>query len=44
MDAISWPLYTPDLTILYFSFVGYIKDQVYVLPLPAMLENLKDRK
>jgi hypothetical protein len=24
--------------------VGYIKDQVYVLQLPAMLENLKDRK
>jgi hypothetical protein len=40
--AISWPLHSLDLIPFYFFLWGYIKNEVYVLPLPATLGNLKD--
>jgi hypothetical protein len=32
---IAWPPRSPDLTPLYFFFWGFVKDRVYVPPLPA---------
>jgi hypothetical protein len=41
---ISWLLHTPDaIPLLDFFFWGYAKDKIYVLPLPAVLEHLKER-
>jgi len=33
----------PGPAFLYFFFCGYIRDQVYVLPLLVMLNNLQHR-
>jgi len=35
--------YTPDATPCYFFLWGYVKDQVYVPPLPASIPELKVR-
>jgi len=39
----SWPPRSPDLTPLDFFLWGFVKDEVYVLPMPINLKNLKDR-
>lgn len=38
-----WPPRSPDLTVCDFFLWGYIKDKVYVPPLPTNLEELKIR-
>jgi hypothetical protein len=40
---IAWPPRSPDLSPLDFSIWGYLKDKVFVLPLPASLEELRAR-
>lgn len=40
---IAWPPRSPDLTPLDFFFWGFIKDTVYVPPLPASLPELRAR-
>jgi len=35
--------HTPDATPCYFFLWGYVKDQVYVPPLPAIIPELKVR-
>jgi hypothetical protein len=39
----AWPPRSPDLTPLDFSVWGYVKDKVFVQPLPASLEELRAR-
>lgn len=41
----SWPLRSPDLTPRrgIISFWGFVKDTVYILPLPLTLDELKNR-
>lgn len=39
----TWPPRSPDLTPCDFFLWGYIKDLVYVPPLPTDVEELKDR-
>ncbi len=39
---VPWPARSPDLTPLDFFLWGYVKDMVYVTPVPS-LEDLKDR-
>ena len=40
----NWPPRSPDLTVCeFFSFWGYVKDRVYVLPLPANGDELQER-
>ena len=34
---------SPDVTPLDFFLWGYVRDSVYVLPLPQSIEELKDR-
>ena len=34
---------SPDVTPLDLFLWGYVKDSVYVLPLPQKIEELKDR-
>jgi len=38
---IARPPRSPDLTHLEFSVWGYVKDKVFVPPLPASLEELQ---
>jgi hypothetical protein len=38
-----WPPRSPDLTPLDFSLWGFVKDKVYVPPVPITVINLKDR-
>ena len=40
---LSWPPRSPDATPLDFFQWGYVKDQVYVPPLPASIPELKVR-
>lgn len=40
---LHWPPKSPDLTVCDFLLWGYIKDIVYVSPLPASVEILQDR-
>lgn len=40
---IAWPPRSPDLTPLDFFLWGFIKDMVYVPPLPATLPDLRAR-
>lgn len=40
---IAWPPRSPDLTPLDFFLWGFIKDKVYVQPLPANLNDLRNR-
>ena len=39
--TIAWPPRPPDLTSQDFSVWGYVKDRVFVPPLPASLEELQ---
>ena len=38
-----WPSRSPDLTPCYFFLCGFVKDSVYVPPLPNSLKELRDR-
>ena len=38
----SWPPRWPDLTACDFFFGGFVKDSVYVPPLPMSLKELRD--
>ncbi|GFG30801.1 hypothetical protein Cfor_04298, partial [Coptotermes formosanus] len=42
-ETTAWPPRSPDLTPLGFSLWGYVKDKVFVPPLPASLEELQAR-
>jgi hypothetical protein len=33
---------SPDLTLLDFTVLGFVKDQLYVPPMPITLNNLND--
>jgi hypothetical protein len=39
--TIAWPPQSPQLTPQDFSVWGYVKDKVFVPPLPASLEKLR---
>ncbi|PNF28386.1 hypothetical protein B7P43_G16752 [Cryptotermes secundus] len=39
----AWPTRSPDLTVCDFFLRGYVKDHVYVPPLPTNLDDLKHR-
>ena len=38
-----WPPRSPDLTPCDFFFCGFVKDTVFVPPLPANLQDLRNR-
>jgi hypothetical protein len=40
-EVYPWPPRYPDLTMCDFFLWGYIKDKMYVSPLPTNLEELK---
>ena len=40
---LQWPLGSPDLTPMRFFLWGFVKDKLYVPPLPANLPEVKDR-
>ena len=40
---LSWPPRSPDLTPCDFFLWGFVKDRVYVSPLPVSLNKLRDR-
>ena len=40
---LAWPPCSPDATPCDFFLLGYIKDQVYVPPLPTSISELKVR-
>jgi len=40
---LAWPLHSPDATPCDFLIWGYVKDQVYVPPLPASIPELRVR-
>jgi hypothetical protein len=42
--TLAWPPRSSDLTPLDFSVWGYVKDKVFVPPLPASLEEIRARK
>ena len=39
----KWPPRSPDLTVCDFFLWGYVKDRVYVPPLPATVDELQER-
>ena len=39
----TWPLRSPDLTLCDFFLWGFVKDNVYVPPLPQTLPELRKR-
>ena len=39
----AWPPRSPDLTVCDFFLWGYVKDRVYVPPLPTSIHDLKQR-
>ena len=39
----SWPPRSPDMTPCDFFLWGYVKERVYVPPLPADLDELRNR-
>jgi len=39
----KWPPRSPGLTVCDFFFWGYVKDRVYVPPLPATVDELHER-
>jgi hypothetical protein len=39
----TWPPRSPDATLCDFFLWGYVKDQVYVPPLPASIPELQLR-
>jgi hypothetical protein len=40
---IPWPPKSPNLTPMDFSFWGFVKDNVYIPPMPVDLQELHDR-
>jgi len=40
---LAWPPRSPDLTPCYFFLWGFVKDSVYVPPLPMSLKELRDQ-
>jgi len=38
----KWPPRSPDLTVFDFFLWGYVKDRVYVPPLPATVDELQE--
>jgi len=40
---LRWPPHSPDLTPYDFFLWGFVKDSVYVPPLPMSLKELRDR-
>jgi hypothetical protein len=40
---LTWPPRSPDLTLLDFYFWGYVKNKVYVPPLPRDLREVRER-
>jgi hypothetical protein len=42
IGSTSWPPQSPETTPLNFFLLGFVKDEVYVLPMPKTLDNLKD--
>ena len=40
---LPWPPRSPDLTTCDFFLWGFVKDSVYVPPLPMSLKELRDR-
>jgi hypothetical protein len=40
---IPWPPRLPNLTSMDFSYWGFMKDNVYILPMPVDLQELRDR-
>ena len=43
LALLSWPPRSPNLTPCDFFLLGFVKDNVYVPPLPQNLEELKNR-
>jgi len=39
----KWPPRSPDLTVCDFFLWGYVKDRVYLPPLPATGDELQER-
>jgi len=39
----KWPPRSPDLSVCVFFLWGYVKDRVYVPPLPANVDELQER-
>src|SRR5215469_14392144 len=39
----KWPPRSPDLTVCDLFLWGYVKDRVYVPPLPATVDELQER-
>ena len=39
----KWPPRSPDITVCDFFLWGYVKDRVYVSPLPATMDDLQER-
>ena len=39
----AWPPRSPDLTVCDFFLWGFVKDKVFIPPLPTDLANLKHR-
>ena len=39
----KWPPRSPDLSVCVFFLWGYVKDRVYVPPLPANVDGLQER-
>ena len=39
----KWPPRSPDLTVCKVFLWGYVKDRVYVPPLPATVDELQER-
>jgi hypothetical protein len=40
-ECMKWPRQSPDLTPCDFFLWGYVKEQVFVLPLPLDIDELK---
>jgi hypothetical protein len=38
----TWPLWSPDVTVCDFFLRGFVKDNVYVPPLPKTLPELRE--
>jgi hypothetical protein len=41
--CIPWPPRSPNLTLMDFSFWGFVEDNVYIPPMPVDLQELRDR-
>jgi hypothetical protein len=41
--CIPWPPRSPSLTPMDFSFWGFMKDNVYILPMPVGIQEIQDR-